>query len=110
MNILNVSTEPTNEVTSCYKYLTNKDHAREYSEANYSGQLTARTRASLSSTMWRPLTSLSLLGVLSVTEAIRVLQTNPNIELPPRLAQAELLDSSLNNLETFTICMREGFI
>ena len=42
----------------------------------------------------------------SLSEAIRVLQTNPDIELPPRLAQAELLDSSLANLAEFTICLR----
>ena len=42
----------------------------------------------------------------SLTEAIRVLQTNPDIELPPRSAQAEVLDSSLANLAEFTICMR----
>ena len=51
--------------------------------------------------------SLALLMLeLMRTEAIRVLQTNPDIELPPRLAQAEVLDSSLANLAEFTICMR----
>ena len=40
------------------------------------------------------------------TEAIRVLQTNSDIELPPRFAQAEILDSSLSNLDEFTICLR----
>ena len=44
----------------------------------------------------------------SLTEAIRVLQTNPAIELPPRLAQAEVLDSSLDNLDEFTICLRQA--
>ena len=43
---------------------------------------------------------------LVLAEAIRVLQTNPDIELPPRSAQAEVLDSSLANLAEFTICMR----
>ena len=51
--------------------------------------------------------SLTLLVLkLSLTEAIRVLQTNPAIELPPRFAQAEILDSSLSNLDEFTICLR----
>ena len=51
--------------------------------------------------------SLTLILVkLTLTGAIRVLQTNPDIELPPRLAQAEVLDSSLANLAEFTICMR----
>ena len=46
------------------------------------------------------------LTLRSLTEGIRVLQTNPDLELPPRLAQAELLDSSLSNLDQFTVCMR----
>ena len=51
--------------------------------------------------------SLTLLLLeLILTEAIRVLQTNPDIELPPRSGQAELLDSSLANLGEFTICLR----
>ena len=50
--------------------------------------------------------TLLLLEFLSLSQAIRVLQTNPDIELPPRSAQAEVLDSSLANLAEFTICMR----
>ena len=45
---------------------------------------------------------------LSLSEAIRVLQTNPAIELPPRSAQAEVLDSSIDNLDEFTICLRQA--
>ena len=52
------------------------------------------------------LTLLLLELVLTLTQAIRVLQTNPDIELPPRSGQAEVLDSSLANLAEFTICMR----
>ena len=51
--------------------------------------------------------SLSLIVLeLMLTKAIRVLQTDPDIELPPRFSQAEVLDSSLANLAEFTICMR----
>ena len=39
--------------------------------------------------------SLALVFVTNITSGIRVLQTNPNVDLPPRSAQAELLDSSL---------------
>ena len=39
--------------------------------------------------------SLALMFVTNITSGIRVLQTNPNVDLPPRSAQAELLDSSL---------------
>ena len=49
--------------------------------------------------------SLALLS-LKLVLTIRVLQTNPDIELPPRFAQAEVLDSSLANLAEFTICLR----
>ena len=52
---------------------------------------------------WKIILSLTL---SSVTDGIRVLQTNPNLELPPRLAQAEVLDSSLSDLDQFTVCMR----
>ena len=53
--------------------------------------------------------SLTLLFLkLFLSDAIRVLQTNPAIELPPRFAQAEILDSALDNLDEFTICLRQA--
>ena len=49
---------------------------------------------------------ISILSTLQVSAGIKVLRTDPSLQLPDRFSEAELVNSSLINQPEITICLR----